>query len=265
MGETGCGKTLLISKIYELLNNGDKLNENYKINIHGGYTDEDITKKILAINQEINKENINKKNWVFIDEINACKSMSLFNEIICNHSWNGKKLNENLVFIGACNPYRKVNKTENIIGLIHSGIKQNNLLYNVNPLSFPLMNFVFYFGSLSESDEEKYIGAIIEELFKENEVELKEITKNIIFTAHTFVREKGDVSSVSLRELSKFKQCFYFFQEYYKNKKDLIEEEKSKEEKSNEEKLKEEKTLKIKSIILSLYLCYYLKISDLDN
>ena len=219
MGETGCGKTLLISKIYELLNNGERLNENYKIYIHGGYTDEDITKKIIAINQEINKENINKKNWVFIDQINSSKSMSLFNEIICNHSCKGKKLNENLVFIGACNPYRKVNKTENIIGLIHSGIKQNNLLYNVNPLSFPLMNFVFYFGSLSESDEEKYIGAILEELFKENEEELKEITKNIIFTAHTFVRDKGDVSSVSLRELRKLNNVYFFSKSIMKIKK----------------------------------------------
>ena len=260
MGETGCGKTLLISKIYELLNNGEKLNKNYKINIHGGYTDEDITKKIIAINKNINKENINKKKWVFIDEINACKSMSLFNEIICNHSCKGKKLNENLVFIGACNPYRKVNKTKDIIGLIHSGIKQNNLLYNVNPLSFSLMNFVFYFGSLSKPDEEKYIGAIIEVLFEEDEEDLKEITKNIIFTAHTFVRDKGDVSSVSLRELSKFKQCFYFFQEYYENKKKVL----TKEE-IEEEKLKDEKIVKIKSIILSLYICYYLKISDLDN
>ena len=253
MGETGCGKTLLISKIYELLNNGEKLNEEYKINIHGGYTDKDIIKKILSIN----KKYINKKKWIFIDEINACKSMNLFNEIICNHSCSGVKLNENIVFIGACNPYRKIKKKENKIGLIHSGIKQNNLLYNVNPLSFSLMNSVFYFGSLSETDEEKYIEAIIEDLFEEEEKKLKEITKNIIFQAHSFFRNNDDVSSVSLRELNKFKQCFYFFQKYYKNKKKAI---------TNEEINENEKeTVKIKSLILSLYICYYMKISGLDK
>ena len=99
MGETGCGKTLLISKIYELLNNGET---------HWGFTDEDIIKKIKIINDNA-KESIekNKKIWVFIDEINTCKSIGLFNEIICNHSCNKEKLESNLIFIGACNPYSK--------------------------------------------------------------------------------------------------------------------------------------------------------------
>ena len=127
MGETGCGKTLLISKLYELLNNGEKINSDYKINIHGGFTDEDIIKKIEKINNEINqKENLdNKKIWVFIDEINTCKSMGLFSEIICNHSCNGKKLNSNLVFIGACNPYRKSKNAQKINGLIYNNHKNS--------------------------------------------------------------------------------------------------------------------------------------------
>ena len=45
MGETGCGKTLLIFKLYQLLNNGEEIKD-YKLNIHGGFTDEDIIKEI---------------------------------------------------------------------------------------------------------------------------------------------------------------------------------------------------------------------------
>ena len=39
-----------------------------------------------------------KKIWVFIDEINTCKSIGLFNEIIYDHSSNGEKLESNLIF-----------------------------------------------------------------------------------------------------------------------------------------------------------------------
>ena len=49
MGETGCGKTLLIFKIYQLLNNGEEIKD-YKLNIHGGFTDEDIIKEIKKLN-----------------------------------------------------------------------------------------------------------------------------------------------------------------------------------------------------------------------
>ena len=227
MGETGCGKTLLISKLYELLNNGEKISSDYKINIHDGFTDEDIIKKIEKINNEINqKENLdNKKIWVFIDEINTCKSMGLFSEIICNHSCNGKKLNSNLVFIGACNPYRKSKNAQKINGLIYNNHKNQTItLYNVNPLSHSLMNFVYYFGSLSKEDEEKYIKAIIEDIFNENEEELKDVSTKILCEGHTYVKNNGDSSLVSLREINRFKMCFKFFQNYYENKKIVLNE-----------------------------------------
>ena len=262
MGETGCGKTLLISKLYELLNNGEKMTNDYKINIHEGFTDKDIIEKVIEIDKKadkITRKNRNKKIWVFIDEINSCKSMGLFNEIICNHSCNGKKLNRNLVFIGACNPYRKSKIKQKVNG-INKEIKQNKILYNVYSLSLSLMNFVFYFGSLKEEDEKKYIESIIEDLFNENETELKEISKEIIFIGHKKIREIGDVSSVSLRELNKFRKCFNFFIEYYKNKKSVLN-----SEQINNEKLNDEGIIKRKCIILSLFVCYYMKISDPKN
>jgi len=267
MGETGCGKTLLISKIYELLNNGEKLKENdNKINIHGGITDEDIIKRIEDINDKANKVSSICKNkiWVFIDEINACKSMGLFNEIICNHSCKGKKLNENLVFIAACNPYRK-SKSELKLNnaLIPNNKKQNNILYNVNPLSHSLMNFVYYFGSLSEDDEEKYIKEIIKDIYDNNEEDLKEISTKMLLAGHKFVREYGDVSSVSLREINRFKRCYYFFIKYYEAKKCALKEE-NKEEEINRLNLNDNIIVKKKSIILSLYTCYYMKISNLE-
>jgi len=47
MGETGCGKTALITKLNQLLNNGEITVE--IINIHPGITDEDICEKIKKL------------------------------------------------------------------------------------------------------------------------------------------------------------------------------------------------------------------------
>ena len=261
MGETGCGKTLLISKLYQILHNGEEIKKDFKINIHGGYTDEKIIQEINKINKKASEINQDHKIWVFIDEINACNSMGLFNEIICNHSCNGKKLNSKLVFIGACNPYRTSKNKSSINGLIYKGKKQNNILYNVNPLSHSLMNYVFYFGSLSSEDEKKYIKAIIEdiEIFKNNnELDLKDTSTEMLFKGHTYIRNETDASSVSLREINRFKKCFEFFRKYYENKKSVLNDNEIKEQKLNDENI-----IIRKSIVLSILTCYYLKISNI--
>jgi len=116
MGETGCGKTSLIRKLSELKNNGNA--DKMKIlNIHAGTTDQDIIdfieKKVnndardLAL-KELERKNeykekglnfVEKKLWVFLDEINTCKSMGLISELMCKHTYQGNVLFNNIVFI----------------------------------------------------------------------------------------------------------------------------------------------------------------------
>ena len=123
MGETGCGKTSLIRKISELQNNGK-----HRLiikNIHAGHTNKDIIDfienevlpeaKKLKLEEEKRKELYKfgthfeeKKLYVFFDELNTCKSMDLLSEIICKHSCQGKILPDNIAFIGAANPYRRI-------------------------------------------------------------------------------------------------------------------------------------------------------------
>jgi midasin (ATPase involved in ribosome maturation) len=148
MGETGCGKTSLIRKLSELKNDGKK-NKMKILNIHAGTNDNDI---INFIKNEIYpesiklimEENIEKKNyediglifeeskfWVFLDEINTCKSMGLISELLCKHSYLGYPLPSNVVFIAACNPYRQISKKviETKIGLdINQAKKEQKLL-----------------------------------------------------------------------------------------------------------------------------------------
>jgi hypothetical protein len=43
---------------------------------------------------------------VFLDEINTCKSMGLISEIIFKHSYQGKQLPSNIIFIATCNKFK---------------------------------------------------------------------------------------------------------------------------------------------------------------
>ena len=217
MGETGCGKTSLIRMLSRLLNDGS--DEKMKVlNIHAGTTDNDIIKfieeKILKEAVKIQKEDKEeekrrqqnnyifkaRKIWVFLDEINTCKSMGLISELMCKHSYQGKRLPSNIVFIAACNPYRCYEKGKRVTaGLdVNQAHKQkknlnerdlerlrknanNNLVYTVNPLPYSLLNYVFDFGNLEKNDEYKYIESIIEKPIKNigkdklNEGQIKKI------------------------------------------------------------------------------------------
>jgi len=103
--------------------------------------------------------------------------MGLITEIICKNTIYGNPLDKRLIFIASCNPYRLLSKENNINKLIKNN-KNNNLVYNVNPLPLSLLNFVIDFGHLKKEDEEKYINNMINEYF--NEYFEKENNKDII-------------------------------------------------------------------------------------
>ena len=314
MGETGCGKTSLIRKLSEFINNGstDKMKI---LNIHAGVNDNDIIKyleeHVIKEAKELEEEEavvqmlqfeqgynyFPKKLWVFLDEINTCKSMGLISELMCKNSYQGKPLPSNIVFIAACNPYRQGTKNNALkagldLNKANKEMKNLNqkeiekmkksmnstLVYTVNPLPHSLLNFVFDFGHLTDEDEIKYIESIILEpihkYFYENnenpnENDLKKIhkfAKDMIVCAQNFIREKNDVSSVSLREIRRFNIFYEFFIKYLKDKKEM----------SNNDSLENKQfwskdpfyknldsfSLQIYSIILSVFVCYYLRITD---
>ena len=102
MGETGCGKTSLIRMLSQMQNKGEK-NGMKILNIHAGTNDDDIikfmnefvipeAKLILESEKNIKEERLrnnqtfeNKKVWVFLDEINTCKSMGLIRLYLLQH------------------------------------------------------------------------------------------------------------------------------------------------------------------------------------
>ena len=248
-----------------------------------------------------------KKLWVFFDEINTCKSMGLISEIMCKHTYQGKKLPSNIVFIAACNPYRQGKKMNEKAGLninqAHKELQnlnineinkmkkasENTLVYTVNPLPHSLLNFVFNFGKLDEDDEVKYIEKIIyESMYKiyfgntkkegnirdineikdedEDFKKLHEFAKDLIVKAQNFIRNKNDISSVSLREIRRFNIFYEFFFDYLTKKKNIDLNELANKQLENEDiifyKNSNEYQLQKYSIILAVFICYYLRITD---
>ena len=259
MGETGCGKTCLITKLNQILNNGKKSVEIF--NIHPGITDEEISKKMEEMNKKakgqeyIDKKNTKKKElWVFFDEINTCLSLSLLTEIFINRTFNGEKLEENIRLIGACNPYRRRVYSTEKVGLTREDDKDEELVYKVEQLPQSLLYYVFSFGTIKDEDEKKYIKSIIHKKFNKEEEELHRFTTEAISKCHIFLRNTfKDPSIVSLREIARFTKCLEFFHEYFLKKNNQSEYNLDDETK---------KLYKIKSIICSIYLCYYIRLTN---
>ena len=281
MGETGCGKTGLIRKLYQLLNNGKDMDPNKNmIHVDSSIDDEQLIKKMDKINEEAKKakeakETKGKDFWVLFDEINTCNSLGLLKEIFINRTYNAKNIEENIRLIGTCNPYRLKTEKEENSGLSHP-YKTKGLAYDVNILPQSLMYFVFNFGYLEKENEEKYIKSILSNHFKNFDIGLINIVKEIISKCHQYLRQLYDYSIVSLREIKRFLKLYDNLMKYYNNKDELDLEKNTKksEEKKNKKKKNKEsieemnvineklKVNEIKSLIVATYLNYYTRLID---
>ena len=228
------------------MNNGELKLETY--NIHSGRTDEEIIIKMNEINKKASDNGV-EKIWIFLDEINTCKSMGLFSEIFSKRSFDGNKLKDNIVLIGACNPYRLLAKDKPEVGFeLDEEEEERKLVYLVNPLPFSLLNYVYYFKNINKEYEKEYIKSIFSNSnLLENNKNIKDLVIDLVYFSHNYIRDKSDISSVSLREINRFISIIEFFNEYYRNKNKIKEE------------YTEEKII-INCIILSIYICYYIRL-----
>lgn len=102
------------------------------------------------------------KIWVFFDEFNTSSSLGIICEILCERTLLGETLPENMRFLAACNPYKlRAQKMipENNVGLTRKQTNANNskLAYHVYPLPESIIEYVWDFGALTESDYIKYV------------------------------------------------------------------------------------------------------------
>ena len=274
MGKSGYGNSLLIQKLFDFVSYGN-FNNLKVLDFYPGIKIEEIINFFnLIISEEENLEKkdntkfrknrlyIQKNIWIFLKNINYCKSMGLIKELICEHSLLGKQLNKNITIISTYNSkFYKENdslKTNEETGC-----------YKYYPIPNSIKNFVLNFDEIDMKVENIYIDNIINSsiekinnnLNNEKLEEIKKLTKNLIIKCHKFIKENYNKLYISLRDVARIIKFYEFFYNYLKMKKE------KKINNMNKGKTFEynkftEFDFHIYSINLSIYICYYLKIPN---
>ena len=207
-------------------------------------------------NRNIKNDIVNKiksrKVILFFDEINTSNSLGTVKRLICDENFRTKiNIPDRFIIICACNPYRFLKEeNQNLqFGLSYRNKKQRKLVYTVNPLPYSLLNFVLYFNDLSKETIKKYIEKAIENIKCQISSENKELIKLLVCESHFFIKEKGDISSISLREINRFGKIFEFFYEKY-----------LKIYRKYRNQNLEQNEFEKKVISLSIYIAYYLRL-----
>ena len=236
VGETGCGKTSLIAYLAIKV-----LHVKFIVfNIHSGINQDLFMKQMnhyITISRRLDEEI-----WIFFDEFNTSEAMFLISEMICHRTLLGSPIPANLKFLAACNPY-KVRSQAIDIGLV---MQRNNskLVHNVHPLPESLIDHIWDYGSLCEEDEKNYIGTMILSLKLENH----DLIKKVIYNSHKFVRGIEDVSSVSLRDVDRFRIFYKWLNENTNNFSEKLD--------LNQE---------IVNTIVTCYICYIIRLSKEEH
>ena len=257
IGETGCGKTSLLRFLIEKV-----LKERLElISIHAGTSLEEIRERISEVKKEA-KRGMGRI-WVFFDEFNTSMCMGSVVEMVVSRSLEGQRIEDNVVLAAACNPYRVYSGPERLTsGLQFSQSNRPPLIHLVKILPDAILDHSWDFGALSAADMQKYIVAILSDL----DLPHRDKFEALIYRAHVYYRNQKDVSSVSLRDITRFKRLYLWFMSSITSRKSMPA---SPYYSTNLKRMnavaREVTDIPFESAILAFQLCYTIRLSGNDQ
>ena len=233
MGETGVGKTRLVSFMCALMRRGKDANNFFILKMHGGITEQDV---FAIVRKGIQHAQMNIRKGVpttviFFDEANTSDAISTIKTVLVDRLVDGEPIPSDigLQFVCAVNPYRehsqqmitklenaglgyhiKANETEDAIG----NIPLRRLVYRVKEIPASLFPMIWDFGSLAEDAEKKYAYQMVKKALNGTDYATEtQLVVNILNRSQRYMRSRTDESSfVSpiLFRISKYFLCHFF-------------------------------------------------------
>ncbi|CAG8770906.1 27002_t:CDS:2, partial [Dentiscutata erythropus] len=234
-GETGCGKTSLISFLSMVME------VNFRaLNFHAGVHESDI----LDFMENATALAAEGETWIFFDEINTCNHIGMLGTLISSRFLNEKKIHPNIRLFAACNPYRLKAKTQNNVGLSAKLYEEKkNMVYQVHPIPDQILDYVWDYGHLKANDEQNYIEIMVKTQLNHP------FFAELLCASQAFIRKVEEPFSVSLRDVKHAIKLFKFFKytcgkfNYAQNNSKIISPE-------------------TRSLVLALGLCYLFRLHD---
>ena len=120
------------------------------------------------------------------------------------------------------------------------------LLHVVYPIPTNMIQHIWDYGALNEKDEKNYIASMLESL----KFTKSDLVCELIFVSQNFVRNIEEASSVSLRDVDRFRLFYNWFYCNIQKREKILNISSDKQHFEN------------KCIILSIFMCYFLRLSS---
>jgi hypothetical protein len=185
----------------------------YRIKMHNRMTTATFKRKVNSI-IERTKEFMDtgaSKVVVFVDEFNATSIMGIIKEVFMDHTMDGKPLPSALLWVGAMNPLRRVQKTPEALNFTGVYSEAPDFIVRAHPPSMDTL--IINISNLAEQQERNYLRVLLDSNSKINEFkelgrEEKDSMLKWIIKSQGFVRfAKLHRVSVSIRGIVLFCMC----------------------------------------------------------
>jgi hypothetical protein len=221
MGETGCGKTSLMTNLARAMclfdgSPTDAASRFHVLNFHAGIEEADIVAFVERCEAQA-EDTPGKRVVGFLDEVNTCGHLGLLSELVCRATLLGRAVHARVAFVAAVNPYRlRAGAPQRAAGLQRAANAVDpmaRLVYRVYPLPEAMLQYVWDFGALSGEEQSRYLHGMMSDATTLSLLPgHAALAARLVDVSQRFIADhSAEWGTVSLRDPQRFKiLCAWF-------------------------------------------------------